>query len=74
METGKFLTIIPASMLHFGAGRLHVKRLPINLSMKSPPVEIISLKNRTPSAVARMFLDELRDFSQMSGIALKAVR
>ena len=74
VETGKFLTIIPASMLHFGAERLQVERLPINLSMKSPPVEIISLRKRTPSAVARMFLNELRDFSQMSGIALKAVR
>ena len=74
VETGKFLTIIPASMLHFGAERLRVKRLPINLSMKSPPLEIISLRKRTPSAVARMFLNELRDFSQTSGIGPKAVR
>ncbi|MGB6537363.1 MAG: LysR family transcriptional regulator [Xanthobacteraceae bacterium] len=74
VETGKFLTMVPASMLHFGAERLQVKRLPINLSINSPPTEIISLKNRTPSAVARMFLNELRAFSQMSGIALKAVR
>jgi DNA-binding transcriptional LysR family regulator len=74
VETGKFLTMVPASMLHFGAERLQVKRLPISLSMKSPSVEIISLKNRTPSAVARMFLDELRAFSRRSGVALKAVR
>ena len=61
-ETSKFLTIVPASMLRFGAERLQVKRLPINIPIASPPAEIITLKNRTPNAVARIFLDELRNF------------
>lgn len=64
VETGKFLSVVPASMLHFGAGRLQVKRLPINLPVNSPPAEIITLKNRMPSAVARILLDELRAFSK----------
>ena len=64
VETGKFLSVVPASMLHFGAGRLQVKRLPINLPVNSPPAEIITLKNRMPSVVARILLDELRAFSK----------
>jgi DNA-binding transcriptional LysR family regulator len=39
--------------------RLRVKVLPVSLSMKAPPTEIITLKNRTPTAVARLFVPEL---------------
>ena len=66
VETSKFLTIVPTSMLRFGGERLQVKRLPINLPIASPPAEIITLKNRTPNGVARIFLDELRTFAKIS--------
>jgi DNA-binding transcriptional LysR family regulator len=59
VETGRFLTFLPGSTLYFGAGRLRVKVLPVSLSMKAPPTEIITLKNRTPTAVARLFVAEL---------------
>jgi hypothetical protein len=59
VETGRFLTFLPGSTLYFGAGRLRVKVLPVSLLMKAPPTEIITLKNRTPNAVARLFVAEL---------------
>jgi DNA-binding transcriptional LysR family regulator len=62
VEMGPFLTFLPGSTLHFGAGRLQVKILPVALSMKTPPTQVITLKNRTPNAIARLFIDELRTF------------
>jgi hypothetical protein len=61
-------------MLRFGAERLHVKRLPINLPIASPPAEIITLKYRTPNAVARIFLDELRTFVKIGARRSDGVR
>lgn len=60
VETGRFLTMLPGSMLHFGATRLSMKKVPVTLPIKSQPIEIITLKNRTPNAVSRLFVDELR--------------
>jgi DNA-binding transcriptional LysR family regulator len=59
VETGSFLTFLPGSALHFGAGRLQVKILPVAFSMKTPPTEVVTLKNRTPNAIARLFIEEL---------------
>lgn len=59
VETGRFLTMLPGSMLHFGAKRLALKTLPVALPMKSEPVEIITLKQRTPNAVAKLVIEEL---------------
>ena len=52
--------MLPGSMLHFGAKRLALKILPVTLPMKSEPVEIITLKQRTPNAVAKLVIEELR--------------
>jgi DNA-binding transcriptional LysR family regulator len=59
VEMGPFLTFLPGSTLHFGVRRLRVKTLPVTLSMKTPPTQIVTLKNRTPNAIARLFIDEL---------------
>lgn len=59
VEMGRFLTFLPGSTLHFAAGRLRVKVLPVSLLMKAPPTEIITLRNRTPNAIARLFIAEL---------------
>ena len=64
VEVGQFLTFLPGSTLHFGAGWLRVKILPVKLSMQAPPTEIITLKNRTPNAVARLFIAELHTLAK----------
>jgi DNA-binding transcriptional LysR family regulator len=60
VESGGFLTMLPGSMLHFGAPRLKLKALSVAMPLESQPVEIISLKDRTPNPIARLFVDELR--------------
>jgi len=69
VEGNHFLTLLPGSMLHFGSNRLRLKKLPVALPLESQPVEVISLKNRTLNAVARLFVQELRE-----GPLLKAPR
>jgi DNA-binding transcriptional LysR family regulator len=64
VEMGQFLTILPGSTLQFDAKRPRVKILPVALAMKTPPIEIITLKNRTPNSIARLFIDELHAFTQ----------
>src|SRR5271166_130617 len=59
VEMGRFLTFLPGSTLHFAAEWLRVKILPVTLSMKAPPIEIVTLKNRAPNAIARLFVAEL---------------
>lgn len=59
-----FLTMLPGSMLHFGANRLPVKALPVALPIKSQKYEIVTLKNRTISPVTRTFIGELRNLAR----------
>ena len=48
-------------MLYFGGERrAALKILPVKLPMQSQPVEIITLKQRTPNAVAKLVIEELR--------------
>ncbi len=60
VESGRFLSILPNSTLHFGRNRLRMKKLPVKLPMKTRPIEVITLKNRTPNPIANLFISELR--------------
>ena len=55
-----FLTMLPGSMLHFGAKRLPVKVVPVTMPIRTQPIEIVTLKNRTLSPVAKGFIECLR--------------
>jgi len=63
VETGGFIAALPDSTLRFGAERMRIKILPVRLRMEAPPTVAISLKNRTPNPIARLFVDELRAFA-----------
>jgi DNA-binding transcriptional LysR family regulator len=63
VATGRFLTMLPASMVHFG------KHLPLKLlRIESPPhrrpVGILTLKNRTLSPLAGLFIDSAREVAK----------
>ncbi len=60
VEGGRFLTLLPASMLHFGADHMRVKALPVTLPLAPLTVDIVSLRDRTPNPIAKLFIDELR--------------
>jgi DNA-binding transcriptional LysR family regulator len=64
VETGRFLTILPGSTLHFGATRLRMKVLAVALPTEARPVQVVTLRNRTPNPIAKLFIDELRAFTK----------
>lgn len=61
LATGRFLTIMPASMLHFNAERWSLKSLPIDLRIRRRRCAIITLKRRTISPVAQLFINQARE-------------
>ena len=63
LETGRFLTILTISVLRLSK-RPGIKILPVKLQYASMPVGIVTLKNRTLSPVARLFIDEAREVLQ----------
>ena len=57
VESGRFVAIVPVSLLRFGGHDQALKRLPIKLPVQPRPVGIVTLKNRTLSPVARLFIE-----------------
>ena len=55
LTTGRYVSVMPASMLHFRARQLGLKALPVTLPHRPSTVAILTLKNRT--------LVHLRNFS-----------
>jgi DNA-binding transcriptional LysR family regulator len=61
LMTADYLTVVPACMLPvLNAKHPTVKRLPIDLGVQTRPVAIFTLKNRTLSPVAELFLQSVR--------------
>jgi DNA-binding transcriptional LysR family regulator len=57
---GRFITTLPTSVLRFGGLDQQIKSLPVKLPKQPRPVGVVTLKNRTLSPVARLFIDSLR--------------
>jgi DNA-binding transcriptional LysR family regulator len=57
---GPFLALWPGSMLRFGVNRRMVKVLPVDLSVPSWPVGVMTLKDRTVSPATRLFIEHAR--------------
>jgi DNA-binding transcriptional LysR family regulator len=72
LATGPFLTLLPRSLLRFGAKRLSIKVLPVKLPALHGPVGMLTLKNRTPSPVARLFIDGIREMAKPLAAGLSA--
>jgi DNA-binding transcriptional LysR family regulator len=65
LATGRFLTVLPRSVLQFGTNRVPVKVLPVELPhAPAMPVGLITLKNRTLSPVVRTFIEFARQVAQ----------
>jgi DNA-binding transcriptional LysR family regulator len=60
LATGRFLSIFPKSVLRTAAQQWSIKMLPFDLRAKAQPIAILTLKNRTLSRVAQIFIEELR--------------
>lgn len=64
LATGRFLTIFPASILRFSPGRPELKVLPVELPMARVPNGLVTLKNRTLSPVAQLFIKHAREVAR----------
>ena len=61
LATGRFLTVFPTSVLRFAAGRADIKVLPIQLPMARLSLGVVTLKGRTLSPVAQLFISFSRE-------------
>jgi DNA-binding transcriptional LysR family regulator len=66
VESGGFLTILPSSTLYFAAQRVRTKELPVLRAGYPQVIDVITLRNRTPNPIAKLFVDELRAFARPS--------
>jgi DNA-binding transcriptional LysR family regulator len=64
LGTGRFLTIFPASALKFLSTRSEIRLLPVELPTASVPTGIVTLKNRTPSPVSKLFIEYARQVAK----------
>jgi DNA-binding transcriptional LysR family regulator len=61
LATGQYLAITPVSMLGvYNRNRVAVKRLAIDLGIKSTPMAIFTLRHRTLSPVIKLFIECVR--------------
>jgi DNA-binding transcriptional LysR family regulator len=63
LATGRFLTLLPLSMLRFGK-HLPLKLLPVDTATIPYPTAIITLKDRTLSSLARLFIAGARELAK----------
>ena len=72
---GRFLTLTSESAIRFGGRDMAIKALPIDLPDSQIPVGIITLKNRTLTPVAQLFIDCAREVARpMASKSLSARR
>lgn len=60
LRTGRFVTVMPHSLLRFGPDQEWIKVLPIDLPTWAVPTMLITLRNRTLSPVAERFAEHAR--------------
>lgn len=60
LATGRFLSVLPKSVLRYNAKQWSLKALPIDLGIKPRPIAIVTLKKRTLSPVVQLFIEHLR--------------
>lgn len=63
LATGGYVSPIPASLLHYNAERWSLCKLPVALG-KPLPVVVVTLKERTLSPVAALFIDHARTITK----------
>jgi DNA-binding transcriptional LysR family regulator len=64
LATGHFLSILAETVLRFPAGWPEVRILPVKVPVAPVPVGIVTLKNRTLSPAARLFIDCAREVAK----------
>jgi len=63
-KTGRFLAVVPAGILRFSDNDASIRMLPVELPTTHREIGIITLKNRTLSPLARLFIECAREVSK----------
>ena len=61
---GKFVGLLPASILHFNATRLALKILPVRIPVRLFSVDIATVRNRALSPLAERCIDWTRQIAK----------
>ena len=69
LATGRYLTMLGSMVLQYNSAPWSLKRLPIDLRVPEMPIAIFTLKNRTISPVAQLFVEQARALAK-SGLAV----
>jgi DNA-binding transcriptional LysR family regulator len=64
LATGRFVTMIPDDALHFGAPRMPIRILPIRLPRWHVPTCVLTLKDRTLSPLAQLFIESVHELAK----------
>jgi DNA-binding transcriptional LysR family regulator len=64
LATGRFLSTLSASVLQYSVNRRAIRVLPVDLPRRPSPVGIVTLKNRTISPVAQLFIECAREVAK----------
>lgn len=64
VANGPYLANVPGSLVRFGGEHLSVKVLSLKLTVPLSPVGFITLKRRTISPVAQLFIDHAREVAK----------
>ena len=64
IETGRWLGLVPASVMRFGGKHMRIKVLPIKISSPPAPVGFITVRNRTLTPLAERFMECSRKVAQ----------
>jgi len=64
LADGRFVTLVPGSVLRLGSKHLQFKPLPVELPRSPIPIVITTLKNRTLSPMAQLFIDCIRELAK----------
>jgi DNA-binding transcriptional LysR family regulator len=71
---GRFLAIASETVLRFGGWESAIRVLPIDLATKAGAVGIITLKNRTLTPVAQLFIDCAREVAKPMAMSRRRQR
>ncbi|HEY2978917.1 MAG TPA: LysR family transcriptional regulator [Burkholderiaceae bacterium] len=63
LATGRYLTVMPSTVLKFCPGRGAVKALPVELPRWPIPTVVATLRHRALSPVAKLFIERARELS-----------
>ena len=64
LATGRYLTVFPSSALRFPTPQSGLRRLPVELPLPPMPIGIVTLRNRTLSPAAQLFVECAREVAK----------